>query len=355
MPATKAVSKIEMVSLSKIDANPCRLLKKYPFIDNKLEALERSMKEPEIGCWEGIIARAATDDGRYEIAFGHHRVQAAKNIGLKEIPLIVRQLDDREMLQFMGRENLDDYAASFMVLLETWEAAEKYVEKDLEPVHRHSVQVIEIARLLGWVISRGGSRSGEQTMTNTAKACNAAHKLIVGGHLARETLDGLTMNEAREIVERAHFRVEELSRMASEKKRPHAEVAKAKSHVAKAVKETAREVKAGKVANRDIRSRVDLNAYIHAKKSKKVSPLFDSFGKAVAESISKMINDDAASVKLKAIAEALGKIELDQDHQTVARILFELERLGERSEKWHGRLSKKPATVTALKLLKGSV
>lgn len=352
MPAGKAFSKLENVPLSKIDANPCRLLKKYPFIPSKLEALQRSMEQDNIGCWEGIIARATKDD-RYEIAFGHHRIQAAKNVGLKSIPLIIRPLDDREMIQFMGRENLDDYAASFAVLLETWEAAVAYVIEHSKESLEH--QVFDTARLLGWMRTRGsGRQAGQDTLTNVAAACNAAHKLIVAGHLERSSLAGLSVNEAREIVERALAQMTRLDRLAADKKHPHAEVEKAKRHIANAVKDTAKEVREGRVAARDIRTRVDVNAYVRTRQSKKVSPLFDSFGRALAESLSKMVKDDSAAQRLNAIEGALGKIELEADHQIVARILFELERLGERVNKRHDRLSKKPAkaTVVALKLLK---
>jgi ParB family chromosome partitioning protein len=347
MPAAKAVSKIETVPLSKIDANPCRLLKKYPFIASKLEALERSMEQDDIGCWEGIIARAAED--RYEIAFGHHRIQAAKNIGLKSIPLIIRPLNDREMIQFMGRENLDDYAASFAVLLETWEAAEKFCSSANRGIKS---QPIEIARLLGWV--KPHTKDGIAQLTHTARACYAASKMIASGHLEREALQGLSVDAAEQIVERAANRLEHLDKLAAEQKRPHAEVERAKRHVANAVKDTAKEVREGRVASRDIRSRVDVNAYVRTQKAKKVSPLFDSFGRALADSLSKMVKEDSAAQRLDAIEDALGKIELEADHQIVARILFELERLGERVEKRHSRLSKKPAkaTVVALKLLK---
>ena len=37
--------------------------------------------------------------------------------------MVVRDLDDKQMLQFMGRENGEDYNADFLVMLEIWEAA----------------------------------------------------------------------------------------------------------------------------------------------------------------------------------------------------------------------------------------
>jgi hypothetical protein len=51
--------------------------------------------------------------GRFQIAFGHHRVEAARRRGLKQVPLIVRDLSDGDMLRFMGRENGEDYSTQF--------------------------------------------------------------------------------------------------------------------------------------------------------------------------------------------------------------------------------------------------
>lgn len=341
-------SKIIIVPLDLIDSNPSRLHKKYPYIESKLDALRRSMKQDDVGCWEGIIARKV--DGRYQLAFGHHRVRAAKDVGLKEIPLIVRDLTDKQMLQFLGRENLDDYAASFTVLLETWEAAERFC---LASAEGREVQAIDLARLLGWIVPRAGSRSAEYKTTSIADACNAAHRLIAGGHMERQTVEGLSVKAAREIVERAWSRMEQLERVGRQQKHSHTQIERAKKHVGKAVVETARKVKAGTVAQRDIRGQVDLEAYRHAKDAKQVSPLFDAFGKALAESISKMLRDDTAATKLQAVVDSLGKIEQESDWAIVKRVLFELGDIQERAAGWHKKISRKPATVTNLKLLEG--
>ncbi len=66
--------------------------------------------------------------------------------GLTEATFILRDLDDEQMIQFMGRENMADYNADFLTMLETWDAAIEYVpSRDGKPY-----QPIEIANLLGW-------------------------------------------------------------------------------------------------------------------------------------------------------------------------------------------------------------
>src|SRR4051794_9494322 len=89
---------IETVPLSKVRPNPHRDLSTYPWVEEKLTQLMRSIGD--VGFWTGVIARK-TDDG-YELAFGHHRIEAARRLGLNEVPLVIKALDDRQMLQLMG-------------------------------------------------------------------------------------------------------------------------------------------------------------------------------------------------------------------------------------------------------------
>ena len=119
------MSKIHNVTIADIDANPFRQLGTYPYVTRKIDTLKRSIND--VGLWEGVIGRK--NGNRVEIAFGHHRVEAARQaLGDKaSIPLIIRKLDDKEMLQFLGRENMEDYNADFLTMLETWEAGQKYL------------------------------------------------------------------------------------------------------------------------------------------------------------------------------------------------------------------------------------
>jgi len=119
------MSEIKNINPANLEANPFRGLAKYPYNPDKIDALRRSIKD--VGLWEGVIARKKP--GGYELAFGHHRVEAARKERLDRIPVIVRDLTDRQMIEFMGRENLEDFNADFLVMLNSWEAAEEYCSK----------------------------------------------------------------------------------------------------------------------------------------------------------------------------------------------------------------------------------
>jgi ParB family chromosome partitioning protein len=305
--------------MDAIDANPFRRLGDYPYVERKLDALKRSIED--VGLWEGVIARKKGN--RYEIAFGHHRMEAARQTGLKEVSVVVRKLDDEQMLQFMGRENLEDYNADFATMLETWEAALNFpgaARGDLS-----------VAKLLGWTNTH--ERDGEQ-MSDTARACSAVNSLIVNNHVKREDFHNLSVKTAKIISERAKANITRVVKTAKKNKRPVEEVEEAKKQIGKAVTKTAKESRRGEIAQKDLRGQVDVNAYRFAKQSKKQSPLFKQFGDQLKNSITKMLNGDSTSTKLAEVTAALGDITLEEDHAVVRAIKFELGELSGRADKW---------------------
>ena len=49
----------------------------------------------------------------YQIAYGHHRVEAAKRLGRKEMPVRgVLDIDDATVLKGLGQENMEEMAGS---------------------------------------------------------------------------------------------------------------------------------------------------------------------------------------------------------------------------------------------------
>jgi hypothetical protein len=66
----------------------------------------------------------------------------------------------------MGRENMEDYNADFLCMLETWEAAVKF----RSPTGERKAQPIEIARLLGWTLPSTGRSAGTPAMSDTPPA-----------------------------------------------------------------------------------------------------------------------------------------------------------------------------------------
>ena len=146
----------------------------------------------------GRASSAASRQPR-RIAFGHHRCEAARQeLGEKAaIDVVVRPLNDEQMLKFMGRENGEDYNADFLILLETYEAAERFLARESVK----SRQTVDIARFLGW--TRHHPQRNIDMANDAASACASASELLQGGYFKRTELAGLTVYDARQILDRS--------------------------------------------------------------------------------------------------------------------------------------------------------
>lgn len=320
------MSEVKQVSVTSIDANPHRDLDTYPWIESKVEALCRSIDA--VGLWEGIIARPAGK--RYQLAFGHHRLEAAKRNGITEVKVVVRDdLSDQQMLEFMGRENGEDYSTDFLVMLNTWEGAVNFSGP--------GARQMDIGRTLGWL--EVDSSKGHDRLNKVALACANAYELIKDSHLSRSDLDGLSVKQAREIVSRARDRIAKIEQRGTKLGHTSQQIKSAQKSVAKGAKSVAKKAKAGELSTKDLRSNVDLEAYKNAGSSKpKKQLLFSAFGDALATQISKTVNTDAASEKLKGIIKSLGMIEQDDDKRVVDRINSELRDLAARADEWADKM-----------------
>jgi hypothetical protein len=314
------------IRIDKLDANSFRDLATYPPIPAKVEALKHSMKD--VGVWPSIIARP-TKGGRYEQAFGHQRVFAAKELGIKEIPIIVAALSDEDMVKYMGRENGEDYSTDVLVMLNTWEAGLKYSQSVAK-----SPKALDVARLLGWTRV---TKNGEE-LDSTASACFGAHALITAGHMSRDDIAGIPLTSAMQIVQRVNANVERLEKMGKQTGRPAAETEAAKKHVYRGGRETAQKVREGTVAPAKIREQVDTDSYTGAKGTKAQMPLFSMFGKTLTDTIDRMLRVDAASEKLAVVVEALPQITLEEDFAIVRQLKFDLGEVATRAKNWEKRL-----------------
>ncbi len=89
------------VSITKIHL-PQNQPRRY-FGSEKLQQLADSIKQH--GILEPLLVRPFKE-GEYELVAGERRYRAAKEVGLDEIPVTIRQLSDREALQLALVENL---------------------------------------------------------------------------------------------------------------------------------------------------------------------------------------------------------------------------------------------------------
>lgn len=88
------------IEISKIIRNPNQPRKNFD--ETALQELADSIKQN--GVLQPILVRKI--GGKYQIVAGERRYQASKLAGLKEIPAVVRDIDDKEVFQLALIENL---------------------------------------------------------------------------------------------------------------------------------------------------------------------------------------------------------------------------------------------------------
>ena len=95
------VANLNHLPLDSISPNPRQ--PRTVFDEEKMKELITSIKE--VGLLQPPVVRRAGDD-RYELIMGERRWRAAKAAGLREIPVIIRQTPDDELLREALLENI---------------------------------------------------------------------------------------------------------------------------------------------------------------------------------------------------------------------------------------------------------
>jgi ParB family chromosome partitioning protein len=99
-PAADPSERVERVALS--DVVPSPLQPRKSFHSEQLQELVESIREH--GIIQPLIVRKV--EGKWELIAGERRWRAASQLGLKEVPIIVRQASDRDVLELALIENL---------------------------------------------------------------------------------------------------------------------------------------------------------------------------------------------------------------------------------------------------------
>jgi ParB family chromosome partitioning protein len=97
----EAVTHISRIPVEAILPNPKNPRRDYN--EEALQELAASMKEFDI---VQPLTVSKLNDGKYQLIAGERRLRAAKMAGLKDVPVYIRQANDRELLELALLENL---------------------------------------------------------------------------------------------------------------------------------------------------------------------------------------------------------------------------------------------------------
>jgi len=109
------------IKVTDLEPNPYRDIKNYPFDEQRIKDLMDAIDNSFF--WPHLIGRR--HKGKVQIAFGHHRIEAAKRLKIKEIEMTIMPLTDGQMIQYMAQENIGNNTDAQIVNSTVW-AAKKY-------------------------------------------------------------------------------------------------------------------------------------------------------------------------------------------------------------------------------------
>lgn len=116
------------IRVSSLHPNPFRDYERNPPSQERIESLMDSIERNNL--WRGIVVRPTPNGSGYQLAFGHHRLEAIKKLRdeykgekgvknpYKSIDVDVSDLSDSQMLQHLSDENLNQGGKSPAAVLE---------------------------------------------------------------------------------------------------------------------------------------------------------------------------------------------------------------------------------------------
>jgi ParB family chromosome partitioning protein len=203
-----------VVPVSRIAANPFQ--PRREFTEEQLAELESSIREN--GLLQPLVVRPASESApagsEWELVAGERRWRAVRRLGWAEVPVVVRDIDDRALLVLAIVENVQ---RSNLSPLEEAEAYRRlidefgYTQKDVaESVGRERSTVANLLRLLQLPASVQLMVTGGELSMGHARALLGLDDDRQIADLARHTVrEGLSVRAVEEQVRRRRAEPEE--------------------------------------------------------------------------------------------------------------------------------------------------
>ena len=189
------------ISIDRISPNPGQ--PRRTFTEDALAELAASIREKGI-IQPLILRRKPDEDDRYEIVAGERRWRAAQKAQLHEVPAIVRDLDDTEVLEIAIIENIQradlnavEEAAGYRQLMERFGHTQEKVAEALGKSRSHIANLLRLLSLPEPVLDM--VRNGDLTAGHARALVTSADP--VG--LAREIVKkGLSVRDAEKLAKK---------------------------------------------------------------------------------------------------------------------------------------------------------
>ncbi len=203
--ATDAPDQVQRVPLERI--RPCPLQPRKDFSPEALRELADSIKEQ--GIVQPLIVRER--NGRLELIAGERRWRAAQLLGLAEVPVILRQADDRAVLELalienLQRENLNaiEEAHGYAQLIEQFQLKQEEVATKVGKSRAVVANALRLLKLPATI--QASLRDGRLSVGHAKVILGLAtetHQKLAAERILRE---GLNVRQTEALVARLQAR-----------------------------------------------------------------------------------------------------------------------------------------------------
>jgi ParB family chromosome partitioning protein len=182
-----------------------RLQPRQNYDESKLEELKASIKEK--GVLQPILVRER--ENGYEIVAGERRLRAAKAVGLEQVPVIIKNVTDREALVLALVENIQreelnaiEEALGFKRLMEEFQ----FTQEDIaQAVGKDRSTVINLLRLLRLPEEIQKQVVDAKLSMGHARALLSLEDAAIQKKMAEVIIDkGLSVRQVEALVNKAH-------------------------------------------------------------------------------------------------------------------------------------------------------
>lgn len=149
--STPAASDTRIIEIDIDEIRPNPRQPRTEFAQEELEELSASIRE--LGLLQPVVVRT-TSDGGYELLMGERRLRASKLAGVKRLPALVREADDREALEQALVENLQradlnglEEAHAYRNLVDLFELTQEEVARRVGKSRVHITNTLRLLEL----------------------------------------------------------------------------------------------------------------------------------------------------------------------------------------------------------------
>ena len=191
---TKTGEQLILIAINQVKPSP--LQPRRNFDEESIADLAESIKEK--GILQPLIVRLSGNDDFYEIIAGERRFRAAQMVGLKELPVIVKNLSDKEVLEVALVENLQrqdlsplEEAEGYQKLIDEFGHTQEILAKVVGKSRSHVANTLRLLNLPDEVkkmLQKGELSSGHaRALLNSENMLELANEVIKKGLNVRQT------------------------------------------------------------------------------------------------------------------------------------------------------------------------